>query len=497
MGKQYILFSILCVLTSCGVKAQGSFEEFKKKKESEYASYKDNKKKEFEEYRNKVNDEYAALIKKSWKEHNSIKGAPIPDKDKTVPPVVFPDEDKGKPIKDNPKPIEEVVPIVKPEPQPEPVVPIEDTPKPPIEIYYTFKFFNTNLQVRLENKHRFTLNGCNEKEIANVWNRLSGAGYNNVINDCLSIRSQKSLCDWAYLLMLQDLSDDFFRAHCNESVLFTAFLYCQSGYKMRLASANNKLYLLYASNHIIYNQSYWELEGQRFYPLDCNAKQLQICQAKFPNEKPLSLLIDNEQMFALHPSSKRTLRSERFRDVTAVVSTNENLIKFFDLYPTSMINEDFGTRWAMYANTPLSQQARSTLYPALRDAINGKSQFEAVSRLLNFVQTAFVYEYDEKVWGYDRAFFAEETLYYPYSDCEDRAILFSVLVRDLLGLKVVLIYYPGHLATAVYFTENVTGDYINLSGKRYIVCDPTFIGAPIGATMPTLNNTKTKVILLE
>lgn len=113
-----------------------------------------------------------------------------------------------------------------------------------------------------------------------------------------------------------------------------------------------------------------------------------------------------------------------------------------------------------------------------------KSQYEAVSRLLNFVQTAFVYEYDDKVWGCDRAFFADETLYYPYCDCEDRSILFSRLVRDLLGLKVVLIYYPGHLATAVCFTENVNGDYISMNGKRYTICDPTYIGAPIGATMP-------------
>lgn len=58
----------------------------------------------------------------------------------------------------------------------------------------------------------------------------------------------------------------------------------------------------------------------------------------------------------------------------------------------------------MYANTPLSKQAQRTLYPALKQAISGKSQYEAVSRLLNFVQTAFVYEYDDKVWGCDRAF---------------------------------------------------------------------------------------------
>ena len=114
----------------------------------------------------------------------------------------------------------------------------------------------------------------------------------------------------------------------------------------------------------------------------------------------------------------------------------------------------------MYANTPMDSESEQTLYPALRAAIKGLSEKEAVERLLNFVQTAFVYEYDDKVWGQDRAFFAEETLNYPYCDCEDRSILFSRLVRDLVGIDVALIYYPGHLATAVRFTETVKGDNV-------------------------------------
>jgi hypothetical protein len=155
------------------------------------------------------------------------------------------------------------------------------------------------------------------------------------------------------------------------------------------------------------------------------------------------------------------------------------------------------THWAMYANAPLAHGIKEELYPKLREAIQGKTQNEAANMLLNFVQTAFVYEYDEKVWGKDRAFFAEESLYYPYCDCEDRSILFSRLVRDLLGLKVLLVYYPGHLATAVCFTDNVTGDYISLNNQKYVVCDPTYIGAPVGATMPDMDNGKAKVILLQ
>lgn len=487
---------ILCVLISGGIKAQDTFDEFKKRMEKNYAAFRNSRDKEFEDFRNKINKEYAELVKKAWKEFNAVKGIPVPDEDKPVPPVIYPDKDKNKPVKDNPKPFDEVVPVVDPEPRPEPVVPIETTPEP-ADVYFTFNFFNTGLKVRLDDRLRFRLHKPDESRIATVWNDLSQAGCDKVIYDCLAIRSQKKLCDWAYLLMLRDLSVAFFKGHSNEAVLFTAFLYCQSGYKMRLAYSGDRLFLLFASKHTIYGKNYWPIDGDKFYPLDCDLKQLYVCQAAFPQEKPLSLQIPSDQSFALQASAQRVLTSKRYPETEAAVCTNENLIRFFDTYPTSMINNDFGTRWAMYANTPLSEQAQRTLYPALTRAINGKSRLDAVNRLLNFVQTAFKYEFDDKVWGGDRAFFADETLYYPYCDCEDRSILFSRLVRDLLGADVILVYYPGHLAAAVHFIENVTGDYFLVNGKRYVICDPTYIGAPVGATMPKMDNAKAKVILLN
>ena len=75
-------------------------------------------------------------------------------------------------------------------------------------------------------------------------------------------------------------------------------------------------------------------------------------------------------------------------------------------------NDNFMTRWAMYGNTPLDDRVKAELYPALRAKIAGGGELEAANKLLNWVQTAFEYEYDEVVWGHDRAFFAEETLYY-------------------------------------------------------------------------------------
>ena len=98
---------------------------------------------------------------------------------------------------------------------------------------------------------------------------------------------------------------------------------------------------------------------------------------------------------------------------------------------------------------------------------------------------------------YDRAFFAEETLYYPYCDCEDRSILLTRLIRDLLGLDCVLIYYPGHLACAVNFTQKEKGDYYMYNQKEYTVCDPTYINAPIGKQMPNFKDKEATVVPIK
>jgi hypothetical protein len=148
----------------------------------------------------------------------------------------------------------------------------------------------------------------------------------------------------------------------------------------------------------------------------------------------------------------------------------------------------------LYSKASLSNQAKETLYPVLRKAIAGKTQAQAANILLNFVQTGFDYATDQQQVGYERPFYPDESLYYPYCDCEDRSILFACLVRELLGLDVVLLDYPEHLSTAVGFTENVEGDYLMLGDKKYIACDPTYIGADIGMSMPSMKKFNPVVI---
>ena len=171
-------------------------------------------------------------------------------------------------------------------------------------------------------------------------------------------------------------------------------------------------------------------------------------------------------------------------------TVDHHLIDFYQSYPLT-------DAWASYVRSSLSDELKNTLYPALRKHISGKSRAEATDILLDYVQYAFDYMVDQEQFGYERPLFGDESYFYPYNDCEDRSILFAILVRELLQLDVVLLHYPGHLATAVHFPSNVKGDYVMLDGRRYTVCDPTYIGASIGQTMPQYENTPPKIVKIN
>ncbi len=487
--KFMIVFFALAIMAG----AKTPFDEQREKMNAEFERFKQNVQSDFDNFRKKANDDYAEFLKNSWEQFDALKSPRKPKDEKPVPPKPY--KEKDAPIKDNPLPYKDIVKPEPPKPQPEPVKPIE--PIQVVDEWHHFSFYGTDMKVRIAKNMQFTLKGCDGNAVSAGWMTLSSQKYNNLITDCLDIRRNYGLCDWGYLMMLREMSRSFMGRDCNEARLLMAYVYCQSGYKMKLANSKDKLYMLYASRHIVYDNSYYHIDGTNYYPLDCKEDRISVNNASFPNEQPLSLYVTNVPKLGIEKTSARQLSSQRYKDAAAIVTTNKNLIDFYNTYPASEVGNNFMTKWAMYANTPMSEQSRNILYPALKKSISGKTELQQIEILLNFVQTAFVYGYDSKIWGYDRAFFADETLYYPYSDCEDRSILFSRLVRDLVGLDVVLVYYPGHLATAVKFKSAVKGDYLSIQGSKFVICDPTFTGAPVGLTMPDMDNSNAKVILLE
>lgn len=484
--KSFLLISLLFGLSMFTSSAQT--DDFY----AQYEKFSKHAKAEYEDYRAQCNAEYVKFLERAWKEYKVLPSIPRP-KDEVVPPTIMPRQDKNK-KQAKEIPIENVVSPILSLPQPKPISPIYENDKVE-EKNFSFSYMGTTCEVRLPKDLNIRMSGCESCMIATIWKQLATNAMDNTIRDFLALRLKMQLCDWAYL----NLIDTFAKAFCghgNEAVIMAAFIYSQSGYKMRLGRDCEKLYLLYGSKHGIYEKGYIVIEGINYYPLDDKVERMEISDFSFPQEQSMSLYIENAQKFTIRPSAKRKLASEQYHDVTIDSQVNLNLIQFYNTYPSSEVNGNFMTRWKMNADTPMDESVSQMLYPDIKNKIEGLSDVQAVNQILNWVQTAFQYEYDDKVWGHDRAFFAEETLYYPYCDCEDRAILFTRLVRDLLGLKCILVYYPGHLASAVCLKQQVNGDYISLDGDVYTICDPTYIGAPVGITMPEMDNRSAKVIKL-
>lgn len=471
-----IILAIAVVLFALPLNAQ-DYESFVKKKKQEMQRYTDSVKQNYDEFRRQANEEYARFMRQRWEEFQALKGEPVPEIPE--PPQPYRRE-KDLPVPELPIKYNKVT---IPTPTPQPLEPLKRpespvVPNTPKITEFSFACYGTSLKVHLDNSLRFKLDDISENAVADAWNQLASETSEVLLEDCLALREQLSLGDWAYYCMLRDLSETYLGKNSNEAVVMETFLLAQSGYKVRIARKDNRLVLLVPFDDKVYVFSYVPIDGSYFYIIDHGkGGSLQIFNRSLTdNERVMSLRMKETPKFAMKASNNRTLTSKRYPELSVTLSTNQNLMDFYEGYPQCV--------WTNYSWAGLSDEVKAKLYPVLRKGIEGKSQIEAANRIINFVQTALDYKTDSDQFGHERSLFADESLFYPYCDCEDRSILFSILVHDLLGLDVVLLLYPGHLATAVHYTESLSGAYFTMDGKTWFISDPTYIGANVGECMP-------------
>ena len=126
-----------------------------------------------------------------------------------------------------------------------------------------------------------------------------------------------------------------------------------------------------------------------------------------------------------------------------------------------------------YLEVPLSETTTASLFPQLRNILEGKSQRESVEILISFTRRAFEYKWDWDLYDDDRPMIAEEVFFNEYSDHEDRCALFYNLVKELLGLPMVVFsHYNNDLTIGVALDEPVGKPY-PYQARLYTICDPT------------------------
>ena len=465
------------------------FQDYRDKVKSEFREFSKSKKTAFENFRKSRNEEFAAFLATSWKDYAAFSLKKAIERPEPVAPIVY----------DNRKP--QGAPAELPVPQlvlpksvikdiPLTVVPVKEL-KPNEKLSWV-QFYNTNCPIHNLSGENIRLADLSEQAISKCWKELSTERYDVWIDDCVRLKAELNLCDWAYVKLVESISAQLFAGSPDIQAVVSAFLLVQSGYDVRLCRMGQNLKMLVHPDSQLFQLGYFVINGKKYYPTQPmkQGQSIQTYSFEFSEKSiPVRMAMTKYPKFVVNESEKYTYTSDRWKDVPPFsVFVNPSVIRFYKDYPQC--------EWTLYGQAALSPEFKEQVVSVLRKQIVGKSQKEAANLLINFVQYGFAYKTDDEQFGYEKPFFIDENFYYPFNDCEDRAILYAKLVKELLGIEVVYLHYPEHLATAVLFTEQVEGDFVTIDQKQYIVCDPTYIGAPIGQAMPQFKSVKAQVIRL-
>ncbi len=473
--KKAVLYSV-CLMASISLFAQQptltEFEQFKQELLNEY-----------EHFREEANREYIGFLSKEWEEFKLFKAnafykEPKPD---TIQHTYS--------ITTSAATCMEAV-AVHPVIMKEPFVPNMRLDKSSTTDYHlvTIDYYGTPLNFRYV-PLTVAPTSIRESDIASVWSKFSKHDYIIVLEDIIKYRKELQMNDWATYMMINKVSEQLFK-NADTQLILQQYLLTQLGYDARMARVKELLVLLLPFNESVYEKPYMYIDNRCYYIITqysisgiSNIQTYKV-PSKYRGEE-LSLQMRSPLLLAMEEYSFCI----GFADLRINGTINKNKINFYQSYPSC--------EYTIHAKAVPDIVLETQLKKEFEKILSTQNTIDQLKLLLTWVQKGFEYKNDHAQFGYEKPFFMEEIFYYPYSDCEDRAILFAYLVRSLLNLNIVLLEYPNHLATAVEIEKPKGGDYITDKHKQYLICDPTYVGADIGVCIPKFKDIKPKVVKLN
>lgn len=355
-----------------------------------------------------------------------------------------------------------------------------------------FSFYGIEQLVTVPQQYgSFHPKGISEKEVESFWKMLSESDYHWILSDCNKYKTALGYNDWAILKWVQALSEAIFPQNINsERGIFTVFILNQMGLQVKLARSEDKLIALFSSMQQIYSRKFVTIDTYPYYLAENNLSASSIYTYRgsyIQNGRPLDLRLSRPLRLDSTSSAFHINYKSSVWDSTLSYNVSQSLLDFYTDYPQLDANV-----YATAETSPEFKEAIKLFFvkePQMDDAT-------FINKILSFMHIDLKYMVDQEQFGYEKPFFLEENFIHPYNDCEDRSIMLSALVRDLLGLKSVLLDYDDHMCIAVNIRENIKGDHLLIGSEKYYVCDPTYIGATIGMAIPEYKKRSAKVWVL-
>ena len=456
--KQFGLFSVSLFLLTTSLYA-GSFEDFKRTQNSEFTKYNDARDREFNGY-----------LKTAWQEYTAKFSPPVYTKPK--PKNITPTTQK-KVIQVGPKVNIKVGKEIKPPKMVKKNLVKES--KKDIKFLFYGQRVGFDIDTKIKNAKFYPQS---QAGIASFFDTVASNAYDSTLRDIKYISKKLELNDWGTYLLVDSLSKEAY-TNSDDAKLFTWFMLNKLGYEVKIGLGAKHVVLMHYSEKIIYDTPRYKFGNKLFYVISNYAKgiseKVYTYKQSYPKaEKALDMSLRVLPKFDEDLESKTLFFTQYGKEYSVSFTYDKNLIDFMASYPQA----DYET----YFNAPMQEKTYKSIATDLKKYVDGKHSSIAINFVLNFVQKAFIYEVDQEQFGREKVMFAEETLYYKKSDCEDRAILFSYLVKELFGISVIGVKYSDHMTTALYIP--MKGDSVKANRRRFVIADPTYINANIGQSMP-------------
>lgn len=496
MHRILLLFTLTSLVTcmAFATDPKDSFEEYAARQREEFEKYKIVKKTEFEQYRQRLNEDFAAKLGGEWKQYRTEPKKQLPTTPKPPKPSVV---DKGKPASTTKVPVQTIVPPEKKIPDIPVTLPSIDRHTPAKQYPINFTFYNTPCGIEKFDISLVNLSSTDNSAVSKAWKQLTANGnLEPLLADCLRLREEMQLCDWGFMQLVAKVAAILYPNSMDKQAFLAAAIMIQAGYDCRIMDKDGHIAVAYHPSHTVYGKSTCTIDGKSYYiygPLAEKDGKIYSYPGDFHKAPiPIRMVVDRYPHFASSLSSTNTYSSALWKGAPVFeISVDKSVMDFFDSYPI--------VDWNLYGLAPMSPAAEHTLIPVMQILTEGLGEEEAVNLILNYMNYGFRYMTDQNQFDREKPFFPDENFFYPYNDCEDRAILFSRIVKQVLGLEAVYLYYPGHLAAAVRFSPgvNIQGATVDVDGTPYVVCDPTCIGGTAGYLAKDFRNVAAKVYKVE
>lgn len=341
----------------------------------------------------------------------------------------------------------------------------------------SFRFYGKKLDIAYDPGLAVVFPAKTDKyAIAHAREILNQTRYHPLLGQFLKIQKETGLNSWGWYKLISTFSREIHKGDANSATLLSWFLLQTSSYRAKLGISGNTLVLLLPVQQKILEKSYIKINGTRYYAMDFQGGQIVTCPGNYKGAGRVMDLSLNYPLELPLAAVEKRLNFAYDKDYSFLLQTNRNIIDYYTDYPLTDIS--------VYQHTALSLPARESLIAELGPLISGLNYPEKISFLLSFVQQAFPYQADDRQFGREKPFFPDEMLFYPYSDCEDRALFFNQLVDLFTGEKALLLLFPGHAASAVPVQNEGEGFSLVYEGQNFLACDPSYLGAPPGELIP-------------